>query len=148
MSDVNERFEERAERFYQDTHVMAPGKDEAALGNHTPYETKIALWDLWCKKETEHDALTREVERLKQSNASWMRRVSELKNSSEAYSEKCDALHLAAGGLREALITSIYNRSPYVENMTGDSIADGLRDYMTEMEADALTAYEQAVGTP
>ena len=113
MSNVNERFDERAERFYQDTHVMAPGKDEAALGNHTPYETKIALWDLWCKKETEHDAL-----------------------------------HLAAGGLREALITSIYNRSPYVENMTGDSIADGLRDYMTEMEADALTAYAQAVGTP
>lgn len=44
--------------------------------------------------------------------------------------------HLAA--CREALITSIYNRSPYVENMTGDLIADGLRDYMTEMEADVL----------
>ena len=51
MDDINAQFEERAERFYQATHVMAPGKDEPALGNHTPYEHRIALWKLWCENE-------------------------------------------------------------------------------------------------
>src|SRR3990167_8366192 len=60
--DASEQFEERAERFYQETHVMAPGKDEAVLSGHTPYETRLALWELWCKKEVQLAAATTRAE--------------------------------------------------------------------------------------
>ena len=62
--DASEQSEERAERFYQETHVMAPGKDEAVLSGHTPYETRLALWELWCKKEVQLAAATTRADGL------------------------------------------------------------------------------------
>lgn len=52
----NELFEQRAEQFYRDTGVMAPGKDEAMLGGHTPYEVRTTLWEYWCKVQREKAA--------------------------------------------------------------------------------------------
>jgi hypothetical protein len=40
--------------------------------------------------------------------------------------------------LREALITKIYAHAPYIEDKTGDPIADGLRGYMNLLDVAAL----------
>ena len=48
-----------------------------------------------------------------------------------------------AGLLKEALIQRIYATSPYIEHKTGDPIKDGLREYMTQMEMDALYGGKQ-----
>ena len=44
-----EHFEELAEQFYQETHLMAPGKDWPAAGGSRPEPTLLAFWELWCK---------------------------------------------------------------------------------------------------
>jgi hypothetical protein len=51
--DASERFDNAAELFYAETHVMAPGKDVAApMGGYDAYDMRVKLWRMWLEKRT------------------------------------------------------------------------------------------------
>jgi hypothetical protein len=49
--NYNEEYERLAEQFYQDTGIMAPGKDmPAAMGKTISQEERWAAWEKWIKE--------------------------------------------------------------------------------------------------
>lgn len=51
--DPIQRFDNRAEEFYRETRMMAPGKDmPAAMGGTDDYDERRRAWQAWIDKKT------------------------------------------------------------------------------------------------
>jgi hypothetical protein len=71
--DTVGRYEANAEAFYNDTRVMAPGKDmPAAMSDYDSYDLRVKLWMMWGQLRSaraERDAAVRVIANIE----AWLR---------------------------------------------------------------------------